>query len=146
MATGDIEHKDLPDELLHEPKGASTASINTVYVADGAGSGSFKLIGKDNINFIKTTITDVATPTIEDLDNVTSTLTKVATGAMADVPADANVSAAHTNQINQNFAELYKLYNTQKEIDSAMKQSLLETIEAINKLIASLKNVGAVNE
>lgn len=146
MATGDIEHKDLPDELLHEPKGASTASTNTVYVADGAGSGSFKLIGKDNLDFTKTTINDVTTSSIEDLDNVTSTMTKVAVGAMADVPADTNISNDYTNQINQNFAELYKIYNTQKEIDSAIKQSVLELVETVNKLISSLKNVGAVNE
>ena len=38
----DIEHSQLPDELLHEPKGASTAAAGTVYVADGAGSGSFE--------------------------------------------------------------------------------------------------------
>lgn len=37
----DVEHSQLPDELLHEPKGASTAAAGTVYVADGAGSGSF---------------------------------------------------------------------------------------------------------
>lgn len=37
----DVEHAQLPDELLHEPKGASTADAGTVYVADGAGSGSF---------------------------------------------------------------------------------------------------------
>lgn len=38
----DVEHAQLPDELLHEPKGASTAADGEVYVADGAGAGSFK--------------------------------------------------------------------------------------------------------
>ena len=38
----DVEHSQLPDELLHEPKGASTAAVGTVYVADGAGSGTFQ--------------------------------------------------------------------------------------------------------
>ncbi len=36
-----IEHKNLTDAELHEPKGVSAASSNTVYVADGAGSGSW---------------------------------------------------------------------------------------------------------
>jgi hypothetical protein len=36
-----IEHKDIPDGNRHEPKGASTAPLNAVYVSDGAGSGSW---------------------------------------------------------------------------------------------------------
>jgi len=39
------EHKDLPDNQLHEPKGVAAASINTAYVANGAGSGTWKKIG-----------------------------------------------------------------------------------------------------
>jgi len=34
-------HSNLTGAELHEPKGASTASSNTVYVSDGAGSGSW---------------------------------------------------------------------------------------------------------
>lgn len=36
-----IEHKVLSNGELHEPKGASTASQNQTYVADGAGSGGW---------------------------------------------------------------------------------------------------------
>lgn len=36
-----IEHKDIPDAQLHEPKGVVTASEGAVYVADGLGSGSW---------------------------------------------------------------------------------------------------------
>lgn len=38
----DIEHVDIPESGLHESKGISTAIDNTVYVANGAGSGSFR--------------------------------------------------------------------------------------------------------
>lgn len=34
-------HSALTDPEIHEPKGASTASINTVYTSNGAGSGSW---------------------------------------------------------------------------------------------------------
>ena len=37
----DVQHKDLPDAQLHEPKGASSANAGDVYVSDGAGSGSW---------------------------------------------------------------------------------------------------------
>lgn len=39
-----IEHKDIADPDIHEPKGASAASANRVYVADGAGSGTWKSV------------------------------------------------------------------------------------------------------
>ena len=37
-----VEHKNLVDPELHEPKGASTAAAGQVYVADGAGSGAWE--------------------------------------------------------------------------------------------------------
>ena len=45
-----IQHKDIPDKQRHEPKGASAAGLGTTYVADGAGSGSWKKVGFDNLN------------------------------------------------------------------------------------------------
>lgn len=39
----DIQHSSLTDPNLHEPKGASTATAESFYVANGAGSGSWKL-------------------------------------------------------------------------------------------------------
>lgn len=38
-----VEHVNIPNAQLHEPKGASTASEGMVYVADGAGSGTWTL-------------------------------------------------------------------------------------------------------
>lgn len=39
-----IEHANIPESGLHEPKGASTASVDTTYVSDGSGSGSWKKV------------------------------------------------------------------------------------------------------
>lgn len=39
-------HSSLTGSELHEPKGADTASANTVYFADGSGSGSWSSISK----------------------------------------------------------------------------------------------------
>lgn len=36
-----VEHVDATDPEIHEPKGASTAAINTGYVANGGGSGTW---------------------------------------------------------------------------------------------------------
>ena len=37
-----VEHIDIPDGERHEPKGASTATIDQVYASDGAGSGAWR--------------------------------------------------------------------------------------------------------
>ena len=36
-----IEHKDIPEAGLHEPKGVSTATTGQVYISDGLGSGAW---------------------------------------------------------------------------------------------------------
>lgn len=41
-----IEHKNIPDAELHEPKGVSTAQAGEVYVANGSGSGAWRDISK----------------------------------------------------------------------------------------------------
>ena len=38
-----VQHKDIPEDELHEPKGVSTAANGTVYTANGVGSGSWVL-------------------------------------------------------------------------------------------------------
>jgi hypothetical protein len=35
------EHKDITDPQIHEPKGVASAAAGQIYVADGAGSGSW---------------------------------------------------------------------------------------------------------
>ena len=46
----DVQHSALTGASLHEPKGAASASANTVYVADGSGSGTWEKIDGDAIN------------------------------------------------------------------------------------------------
>lgn len=36
-----IEHKNITDGNIHEPKGASTATVGQIYISDGAGSGTW---------------------------------------------------------------------------------------------------------
>lgn len=44
-----IQHKDIPDAQLHEPKGIVTASNRQVYVANGSGSGAWAKIKSENL-------------------------------------------------------------------------------------------------
>lgn len=45
-----IQHKDIADPNIHEPKGVAAASANTVYAANGSGSGTWRKITSDDIN------------------------------------------------------------------------------------------------
>lgn len=41
-----VQHSSLSDPNLHEPKGASTAAANTVYLANGSGSGTWTPVNR----------------------------------------------------------------------------------------------------
>ena len=45
-----VQHSTMTGANLHEPKGVAAASADTVYVADGAGSGTWQKIASGQIN------------------------------------------------------------------------------------------------
>ena len=49
-----IEHVDISDPEIHEPKGISAASLNTAYIANGSGSGTWKKVGVPQLAGIST--------------------------------------------------------------------------------------------
>ena len=141
--TGTIEHKDLPDSLLHEPKGASTAAVGTVYVADGASSGSFQKLPITSLNI---TIPEIATAVHTDVDATVSldgsTLSQSANGSLTDIPSLVNIPQTLTNKINENAAELLRLYNNQKQINQQVSTILTNLEDKLNTVIDALKGIG----
>lgn len=75
-------HKNLTGSDLHEPKGQATAAANTVYVADGAGSGTHQKITTDSLD-----LTDMESPNTVYL---TAVLSDVSTASFVLVPAPGN--------------------------------------------------------
>jgi len=45
-----IQHSNIPDAQLHEPKGVASAALNTSYFADGSGSGDWKKVGVETLS------------------------------------------------------------------------------------------------
>ncbi len=70
MAT--VQHSTLSSSELHEPKGAATADANTVYIADGAGSGQWRLKPNGYCFYNNGTGTTFTTPVTYTLCNVAS--------------------------------------------------------------------------
>lgn len=45
-----IQHASISDPLIHEPKGASTASVGTVYISNGSGSGTWAKVDTNSLD------------------------------------------------------------------------------------------------
>lgn len=91
-------HKDLPDSQLHEPKGIVSATVGKVYVANGSGSGTWKLLTSTEV---AVTMTDVKSgTTIADAgkvwtpDSLTDGTIVLRNLTPSDVGADASGAAA----------------------------------------------------
>ena len=87
-----IEHANIPEAGLHEPKGASTAAANRVYKSDGAGSGDWLQV---DLNTLKGTATN-STPSGRYLVSDGS-------GGLDEVPAISYGSMVVTNN-STNFS------------------------------------------
>lgn len=147
MITGDIEHKELPDELLHEPKGASTASEGFIYVADGAGSGAFKKLPMTSLDIAVPSVTDTETVTVDETSSLTGTaLSQPATGVLTDVQAFVGIPQEITTMINKNASELLRLYNNQKSINDQLTQNISILKTKLNEVISELKGLGLFHE
>lgn len=146
MASGDVEHSELPDNLLHEPKGASTAGAGTVYIADGAGKGSFKKLPISSLAITVKSVANTSATVITNTVNLNgAALTQLPDGSLKDVPSDVNIPQEITNAINKNFSEVNALYINQKKINSQVKEDITEINNKLNELINALKGVGIIN-
>lgn len=138
----DIEHKDLPDELLHEPKGIYSAMEKTLYFADGLGSGTWRTIsgGKDihltNRDLEKETLVS-KTATVE-LDS--SEITSTANGILE--PVSNEYDTATMNAINHNMSEMVRLHNNQKQINENINQNIDKLYDYVDKIYEYLKTNG----
>ena len=139
----DIEHKALPDELLHEPKGASTAAAGTVYVANGNGYGVFQRLPLEYIYFVKSHVTEMPTIIYPLSYELNSNVSDVSNGTLEQVTSDV-LKVDTLNQINKNTAEFAKFASSQNRINAATEQTLNELRESINDLINALKSEGLV--
>jgi len=147
MAIGDIQHSELPDNLLHEPKGASTAAAGTLYIADGEGSGAFAKVPVTSL--------DIAVPSVADLvpTAITSTttldgsgLTVAADGTLTDVAASASVPVAYTVTINKNASEVVRLFNNQSQINADIRTAVDNLETKLDAVIDALKGLGLLDD
>lgn len=147
MATGDIEHRELPDELLHEPKGASTASAGTSYIADGEGSGEFKKIPVSSLDITVPAVDDEATGDITNIIAINGdTLAQAATGTLVDLLSYQEIPQEMTVTINKNTVEIYRLYLNLVSIVNSTKEKVSKIDQKLSSVITALKGIGLLKD
>ena len=147
MAIGDIQHKELPDNLLHEPKGASTAAAGTTYIADGEGSGEFAKVPVTSLDIAVPSVADLTPTTVAATTTLDSTgLTVTANGVLTDVAASAQVPVSYTTAINKNASETARLFANQETINQNIRTAIYNLETKLNQLITSLKGIGLIDD
>lgn len=128
-----IQHTVLPDSSLHEVKGAAAASVDTVLVADGAGSSTFSsvsaaMLASDSVTTIKILDANVTTPKLAD---GAVTTVKIADGA---VTSDKLAESAFRRTINTQTGTAYTLQLTDRvayvRLDNAAANTVTIPAEA----------------
>lgn len=99
-----IEHVNITDPNIHEPKGVSTATTNEVYVADGAGSGSWKT---------------VYTQGFEDYADNASGAQPLTSGSWVDLTNDGAGASSLTTYRLPGFSAIWDVSNNQFDWDAA---------------------------
>ena len=141
-----VQHSELTGALCHEPKGADTAAANTVYIANGSGSGSFQQVPLSIINFTKTTVADITPTAIDDAVVIDGTnLTQITNKEMADVPYSAGLTVPGTNALNKNLRELYKYTVNANTRITELNTAITNLNNKLNALLAALRSAGVVN-
>lgn len=147
MAIGDIQHSQLPDNLLHEPKGASTAAAGTTYLADGNGSGAFGKVPVSSLDIAVPSVDDITPSSIDDTVSLnTSALSQQAAGALTDVQAFVGIPQEITQKINQNASELARLYQNLATINTQTKTAITNITTKLNEVITALQTMGLFDE
>ena len=103
-----VQHKDIPNDGLHEPKGASTASIGQMYISDGAGSGSWanSLANPDDIK-VERLLDAISLATSQEPTGLDAPL-QIELGAAQFTTADP-VSLAADGTVTFNQAGTYRV-------------------------------------
>ena len=130
MATTDLLHKNLTDPQLHEPIGISTAEENTVYIANGKGSGEWKPMEFSYLEINPVPVEKVELSSKSEVAAINDTaLTAGFTGSMVAV-SEANI-AHNLKQLSTQFkqlkasleiahANIEKLYGAHEKIREAL--------------------------
>lgn len=128
-----IAHKNLTDPQLHEIKGASTATLNQVPIADGEGHAPFGGLTPEQLAF---------TPGVVDvLDPTTITVPAEFSTATMSAETDGNIAdGINFTQTNKNLKELAVKLNAALQTIQTVKAAYLDLVAKHNELVTALQD------
>lgn len=144
MTVQKVQHSELKGNLCHEPKGADTAAADTVYIADGEGSGSFQQMPLNKIYFSRASVSNLVLSEIaESLSLDFSDLSQLTDGSLENISYTLNISAV--NNINKNFKELAEhVANADTQI-SEIATAITNLENKVNSLLEALRTAGVLS-
>lgn len=136
MALPGIAHKNLTDPQLHEPKGASTATLNQIAFADGDGGTTWDFITPDKLVVNKSTLS-------RPLDRSSAVSTLDASGLPSQVGNILNVSTSFTD-VNKNMRTIADAYNDLVAQYNLLRLDFQGLKNNYNTLLTILKSINLI--
>lgn len=106
-----IQHSAIPDAQLHEPKGIVSAANKTTYVANGAGSGTWRKIKESDIDYTVATDNMYGWNDVSDSLYTLSAPRSVASGARVQVTNNGLAVQSNITRLGSVWSTLTNQFN-----------------------------------
>lgn len=94
-----IEHRLIPDNQLHEPKGAASALIKTVYHSNGSGSGTWRKTTEADIDYSNKVNNQFGWIDIADSQYIAGSPLSISSGVRTNLPNNAGSSQTNLDRL-----------------------------------------------
>lgn len=132
-----IAHKNLTDPQLHEPKGASSATLNEILFAKGDGTTAWEPITIYKMAYTPGVVQKAATPTLTPVVDIDyAGMSAITDGSVSD--------AINFTNTNKNVKELAVSLTTTNSYITELQTALKSHVQVINKLITVLQEAGLI--
>lgn len=134
-----LEHKELTDPNLHEPKGIAEAYENSVYVCTGEGTGSWHPLTISEMDYSPLPLQTYNQST----NSAVTTLNLAGTGAITDGSIN---DALNYTQVNKNIKECATVCNQLNTALSIVIANYNALKANYDFLVSSLKTSGIISD
>lgn len=141
-----MNHSKISDPYLHEPKGISTASENTVYTANGTGSGTWGKLPIAALNFTVTAVPDYTFTDAEAGEELRYIgLIDANTSQIADLSVNSGIADEDLGKLNQNMFNIFSILDNHSKIIETYRTDIKSISDTVKELRQSLIDIGLIS-
>lgn len=141
-----MNHASISDPYLHEPKGISTAEENTVYYANGSGSGTWGKLPIPALNFTVTAVPDYTFTDAEaGKDIVYNGLITADTSQIVDLSVNSGIASEDLGKLNQNQYNMFQILDNHSSILETFRTDIESISNTVKELRQALINIGLIS-